>query len=199
MLQREGNISELVAPNALSLLMRLSQIAGGYVPFGDKVLPCDTTNPKITIIKELVDDIIESGHQVVVWARFQAEIDGLCAALGHHPYVEYHGRVSTEDKNAAIDTFQSGEAKVFIGNQASGSMGITLTKACYMIFMSNDFSLDHRLQAEPRIHRIGQKNVCTYIDVRAKGSVDMRVVERLLENFDLATKLTGDEVMKWIS
>ena len=68
-----------------------------------------------------------------------------------------------------------------------------------MIYYSNSFSLDQRLQSEARIHRIGQTQRCIYIDINARNSVDQRVLKRLRENNDLATTLTGDEVREWIT
>ncbi len=201
LIEHEGKLSELVTPNVLSLLMRLQQIAGGFVPHDGKVIAISADNPRIQLSKELIKDVIDSDNQIVVWARFQAEIDALVAMCDKQkfPLVEFHGRINTAGKNEAIDLFQNGTARVLIGNQASGGMGITLTKGSYMLYYSNSFSLDQRLQSQARIHRIGQLKKCTYIDISMRDSVDIHVRARLIENFDLANQLTGDEVMEWIS
>ena len=201
MLEHEGRLEELITPNVLSLFVRLQQIAGGYVLHGENLIEINKKNERLDLAVELVNDIVDSGNQVVIWSRYQHEIDAIIDGVvksGRLDYTELHGRVKTQDKEAAIDDFQSGRCKILVGNQAAG-IGITLNKGSYMIYYSNSFSLDHRLQSEDRIHRIGQVNKCTYIDISMRNTIDGYIRTRLLENYDIATQLTGDVLKKWIS
>ena len=52
---------------------------------------------------------------------------------------------------------------VFIGQIATAGLGITLTAASLMVFYSLDYSMSNYEQTRARIHRVGQKNECTYI------------------------------------
>ena len=64
-----------------------------------------------------------------------------------------------------------------------------------MIYYSNNFDLEKRLQSEDRAHRIGQVNKVTYVDLVAKDTVDEKIVDALRNKLDLAQEVLGDD--KW--
>ena len=63
----------------------------------------------------------------------------------------------------------------FIGNTQTGGYGITLTAASTVIYYSNNYDLEKRIQSEDRAHRIGQVNPVLYIDMVAKKTVDEKI------------------------
>jgi SNF2 family DNA or RNA helicase len=81
---------------------------------------------------------------------------------------------------------------VFVGQIATAGMGITLTAASTMVFYSLDYSMSNFEQTKARIHRVGQKNACTYIYLTAKGTVDEKVLKALKDKADLAKALVDD-------
>jgi SNF2 family DNA or RNA helicase len=97
-----------------------------------------------------------------------------------------------------IDTFQdpASELRYFVSNPQTGGRGITLTAANTMIFYSNSYDLELRVQAEDRIHRIGQECSCTYIDLVAKGTVDEQILKNLLNKIKISNEILG-EVRNW--
>ena len=78
------------------------------------------------------------------------------------------------------------------GQIATAGMGITLTAASTMVFYSEDYSMSNFEQAKARIHRVGQKENCTYIYLAAKGTVDEKVLAALRSKADLARTLVDD-------
>ena len=60
------------------------------------------------------------------------------------------------------------------------------------MFYSTDYSMSNHEQAKARIHRVGQKENCTYIYLAAKGTVDMKVLKALRNKADLARTLVDD-------
>jgi SNF2 family DNA or RNA helicase len=66
-----------------------------------------------------------------------------------------------------------------VGNPQTGGYGITLTEASTVIYYSNGYDLEKRLQSEDRAHRIGQKKSVTYIDLIAEKTVDEKIVKAL--------------------
>jgi SNF2 family DNA or RNA helicase len=62
--------------------------------------------------------------------------------------------------------------RFFVGQPRTGGYGLTLTEASTVIYFSNNYDLEIRLQSEDRAHRIGQKNNVTYIDIVTEGTVD---------------------------
>jgi len=77
--------------------------------------------------------------------------------------------------------------------------GITLTEANNVIYYSNSFDLEKRLQSEDRAHRIGQVNKVTYYDLTAKDTIDEKIVKTLCSKHDLAKQVLGDGYQSWLS
>ena len=61
--------------------------------------------------------------------------------------------------------------RFFVGKPRTGGYGITLTGANTVIYFSNSYDLEIRLQSEDRAHRIGQTNNVTYIDMVSPDTI----------------------------
>ena len=95
--------------------------------------------------------------------------------------------------------FQNDEnVRFLVGTPATGGYGITLTAASTMIYYSNGYDLEKRLQSQDRIHRIGQKQPVTYIDIIAEDTVDNKIVKSLRKKVNIASKVMGEELKSWI-
>ena len=75
---------------------------------------------------------------------------------------------------------------------------MTLTAAKTVIYYSNNYDLEVRLQSEDRAHRIGQKSSVTYIDIVAEKTVDETIVKALRNKIDIATQVLGESWKKWL-
>jgi SNF2 family DNA or RNA helicase len=162
----------------LASIMKLQQITSGYVntPFGLQYVT--DGNPRLRAMMDAVEDV---DGQFIVWARFREELDAISTALTDAGVkcVSYHGGVGREDREAAVDMFQSGEVRAFIGQPQSGGIGLTLTAAETVIYFSNDFNLETRLQSEDRAHRIGTRRNVRYIDLAAENTIDEKITRIL--------------------
>jgi SNF2 family DNA or RNA helicase len=181
----------------LAALGKLSQISSGYFLHPDQEEPVriEGDNPKLNLIKERIEAIVEEDESVIIWARYHVEIDDIvkaCKEIGI-PAVQYHGRVKKEDRVSAIEDFESGKVKVFIGQQQAGGTGITLIKASNVIYYSNTFSLEDRLQSEDRAHRIGQTKNVVYYNFIAKDTIDVAILKALENKQDIAQIILGDK------
>jgi len=67
-----------------------------------------------------------------------------------------------------------------------------------MIYYSNGYDLEKRLQSEARIDRIGQKKPMTYIDILAEDTIDEKIVKALRKKVNIATEVMGEELKAWI-
>lgn len=184
--------STIATPVVLAKLAKLRQLASGFIYSPDgEVLELEA-NPKIAQLKEILSEI-NKDHKVVIWTSFNAEmkaVKNLCVEIGLE-YVHLDGSVSPEDRAIRIQSFQETEnVRVFIGQQHAGGVGITLTAADYCIFYSNDYSYEIRVQAEDRLHRIGQKNRVVYIDLIMKGTIEGVIKRGLAKKTDLAERIT---------
>lgn len=180
----ETPFSKLVA------IGKLTQITSGYCihPQLEEPVRIEGKTPKMDMLMERITKIVESGNQVIVWARYRVELDDIQDRLykGGFTYGEYHGGINKKIRQEVIDDFESNNIDVFLGNQQAGGRGITLVAASYVIYFSNSFSLRDRLQSEDRAHRIGQKKNVTYINIAAKGTIDETVIDALINKKDVA-------------
>jgi SNF2 family DNA or RNA helicase len=107
--------------------------------------------------------------------------------------VSYHGDVSTDARVDAIERFQNDpKIRYFVGTPQAGGIGITLNAAEYVIYYSNSFDLEQRLQSEDRAHRIGTKTNVTYIDIECQKSIDSKIIKALRDKKSIADMITKD-------
>ena len=184
------------APEAITRLLRLQQILCGWFPSEDGVQPINDKNPRIEALKEILSDI---DSKVIIWARFKADLRAIERALGELA-VSYHGDVTTDARELAVDRFQNDpKIQYFIGQPQSGGIGLTLTAADYAIYYSNSFDLEQRMQSEDRCHRIGTKNNVTYIDIETRKSVDSKIIKALRDKKNIADVITKDPISIFMS
>ena len=183
--QTELPVSELAS------LVKLQQITSGYVntPMGVQYVSED--NPRLKTLMDAIEDI---DGKFIIWARFREELMAISSALAaaNISSVEYHGGVNREDRENAVDGFQNGDVRVFVGQPQSGGIGLTLTAAETVIYYSNDFNLETRLQSEDRAHRIGTKRNVVYIDIAAEGTIDEQISHNLQRKQRVAAVVLGD-------
>lgn len=182
---------------AIVRLLRLQQITCGYVGTDsdeDPFQEIDGKNPRLDLLAEITEGL---SHPAIIWSRFSRDIDKIMDLLGSRA-VRYDGKVSDEVCARSKAAFQAGDAQFFVGNTAKGATGLTLTQAKTMVYYTNNFKLVDRLQSEDRAHRIGQDSPVHYIDLIAQNTVDKDVVKALIEKYDIANKITGDQFKEWI-
>jgi SNF2 family DNA or RNA helicase len=187
---------EINAPLALVRITRLHQVVCGFVVPDDtnELMEIEGPNYRLAAMEEIRDDL---PHQAIVWARFNYDVDRLMDLLGKRA-VRYDGRVSDENRARAKDAFQGGESQFFVGKTAAAGIGLTLHAARSVVYYSNTFSLEDRLQSEDRAHRIGQNFPVSYIDLVTPGTVDQKIVSALRAKLDVSRVITGDAYKEWI-
>lgn len=152
-------------------------------------------NPRLRALLATLEPIT---HKVIIWARYRKDIDLIIGALGDAA-VRYDGIVGTHDREIALDRFRNDpKIQYFVANPQTLSMGVTLTQAKTVIYYSNSFQLEKRLQSEDRAHRIGQDVSVNIIDIVASDTVDGHIVKTLRKKFDLAATVTGDRLREWV-
>ena len=194
--------SELVSvTSVLTQILRLHQVVCGFVKH-DQGEEVEIKNNRLD---SLLDVLAETQGKVIIWANYQYDIKRILKTLqdtvGTEAVATYYGETLDEDRQQIIKSFQDPDSPLtyLISNVQTGGYGITLTEASTVIYYSNNYDLEKRLQSEDRAHRIGQTNKVTYIDLVAKGTVDEKIVKALRNKLDLAQEVLGDEKWKdWI-
>ena len=184
---------------ALTQIMRLQQITCGHFTADDGTMQ-DIKNNRLDELMNVLDEI---EGKVVIWAHYQYDVKKIIKEIqkvhGPGSVVDYYGLTPKEIRQNNIEKFQNNDSvKYFVGTPATGGYGITLTAASNMIYYSNGYDLEKRLQSQDRIHRIGQKKPVTYIDLIAEDTVDNRIVKALRKKINIASEVMGEELKDWI-
>jgi SNF2 family DNA or RNA helicase len=186
--------------NVMTQLMRLHQITCGHFKADDGT----TTALKNNRMDALLQLLEETDGKVIIWANYREDIKNIVAALkkayGDASTVEYHGGVDSTLRQEHIAQFQqkNGPTRYFVGNAQTGGYGITLTAANTVIYYSNSYDLEKRLQSEDRAHRIGQTGSVTYVDLIAENTVDDKIVKSLRNKINIANEIMGEDIKDWI-
>ena len=184
---------EVTATNVLTRLLRLSQLTGGFLQRDESEKPLFASREKLLALSDIVDSAAEDGKKLVIIARFLPEIDAIRRMLEKKRigYSVISGEI--RDRDEQVRRFQTDpDVTVFVGQIATAGLGITLTAADTMVFYSLDYSMSNFEQAKARIHRVGQRNPCTYLYLVAAGTVDEKVLQALRDKADLARVLIDE-------
>ena len=185
--------------NALTQLMRLHQITCGHFTSDDgttQALP----NNRVT---ELMSVLEEIEGKAIIWAHYQWDIKGIIKEVvkvhGPGSIVDYYGLTPQDERQDNIKKFQSDpKCRFLVGTPSTGGYGITLTAANTVIYYSNGYDLEKRLQSEDRAHRIGQQKSVTYVDILADKTIDEKIVKSLRKKINIASEVLGEELKSWI-
>ena len=186
----------------LTQILRLHQVVCGFVK-NDNGEEVEIKNNRLDA---LLDILAEVQGKTIIWANYRYDIKRILKTLqdtvGADSVATYYGDTPDDERQEVIREFQdpNSSLRYLISNVQTGGYGITLTEASNVIYYSNNYDLEKRLQSEDRAHRIGQTNKVTYIDLISKDTVEEKIVKALRNKLDLAQEVLGDEKWKdWIS
>lgn len=186
----------VTATMALTQLVKLHQILTGFVVTDEG----EAVSLKNNRVKMLLQ-IAETSGPLVIFCAYKQNVHDLEEALtekyGKESVVVYSGDTPSNQRSEAVEKFQNGNAQFFIGTSAAAK-GLTLHRASTMVYYSNNYSLETRLQSQDRIHRIGQNKKCTYIDLVVPNSLDDIILKRLMQKKELSSMVLDDliEIIK---
>ena len=153
---------------------------------------------KLVSCIEWIEEFLESGKKLVVFAWHKEAIDAIMDKFGKIA-VKIDGTVSANMRQEAVDTFQNNEnIRLFVGNIKAAGTGITLTAASDTCTIELSWSPSDLAQAEDRVHRIGQKNGVSNYYLLADGTIDddmMNLIDEKKKIIDMVMdgKVTDDE------
>ena len=183
----------------LTQLMRLHQITCGHFTADDGSVQEVESNR----LNELMSILEETEGKAIIWANYQRDVAQIIEHIekkyGKGSIVDYYGLTPQEDRQDNIRKFQNdSNCRFLIGTPQTGGYGITLTQANTVIYYSNGYDLEKRLQSEDRAHRIGQKKTVTYVDLICEDTVDEKIVKALRDKINIASEVMGEELKDWI-
>ncbi len=180
---RDGRIT---VSNAMVKLLRLQQVAGGWVKTDDgQEHRVDSAKEKL--LADTLEDI-GAEEPVVVFCRFHADLDAVHAAAKSAGFssLELSGR------RDELKRWQGGEAQVLAVQISAGGVGVDLTRARYSIYYSLSFSLGEYDQALSRVHRPGQTRPVEHIHLVARHTVDTKIMRALEKRAEVVAAILAE-------
>lgn len=192
----------VTASIVLTRLLRLQQLTGGYLT-DDAGTTQKVSSAKLDALADIVQSLcVDEGRKLVVFTRFRAEMEGVCECVqrvlgAKLRSLHIGGDVPLKDRGDIVKQFQTDpDTRVFVGNLDACAEGITLTAADTVVYYSLTFNMAKYSQSQDRIHRIGQRNCCTYIHLIVPKSIDEKILAALEKKVDLAKTLTDN--WRWL-
>jgi SNF2 family DNA or RNA helicase len=182
----EGDIYATAATQ-LTAILRLTQITSGFVTNEEGGIFRFKPNKKLDALEEIVREHIND-EQIIVWAVYRENVRAIAERLTEFNPVLVQGGQTDAERLHAETAFQSGSARLLVGNPAAGGVGLNLQAASMAVYYSLGYSLVDRLQSEDRCHRAGSEvhNKVTYIDMVCENTVDVVVRNAVAEKKEIA-------------
>jgi SNF2 family DNA or RNA helicase len=203
MLEREDATGDaIVAPNPLTQTIRLLQLASSYA----EVVIDDAGNEKVILadpsckVDALMDDIKagDFGDDSVAVCAVSRQLIDLVSAHLTKEGIE-HGLITgaqdADQRQRAIDDFQSGRTKWILFTAQAGGVGVTLTAARRLVMLQRPWSLVDHKQALDRVHRIGSEIHDSVIitDYVTQDTIEERVIDALDTKSDNFEQIVRDK------
>ena len=182
------------AANAAVLSGKLQQISNGFLHSpasiadqwdDDNILDTEN-NPRI---KALYDVLDQGEGRAIIWCRYHQDIEIISHSKIAPQCVYYHGNLPAATREESIAAWKDDKSgkNYLVATPGSAGTGLNLQICNRAIYYSNSENSIQRWQSEDRIHRIGASgDHCLYIDLIARGSRDIKILQNLREKKDLS-------------
>ena len=187
-LQLQG--ADVTAVNAAIVVNKLLQISAGAVYTDEKDTIEFDISPRYNVLKETID---ESSHKVLVFVPFKSTIDMLTERLRADGITAevIAGGVPVGKRNEIFRAFQTKpDPRVLVIQPQAAAHGVTLTAANTVVWWGPTSSLEIFAQANARVHRSGQTNKCTVVQLHG-SPVEQRIYKLLNERIDVHAQIVN--------
>ena len=185
----------------LSQITKLHQIVCGFILNGEG----NAVSIENNRYQALLDVLEEAGDQkVVIWANYRFDIKKILKTVrekyGFKSIKAFFGDTKDQERQDIVTEFQdpSNELRYIIANPRTAGYGLTLTLSHTVVYFSNSYDLEIRMQSEERVHRIGQNKKVTYIDLLTPKTVDEKIIKSLRKKINISSEVMGEELKNWI-
>jgi len=145
---------------------------------------------KVDAAAEFIDDLLNAGEPVVVFAHHKDVVGKLCDELRVHKPVTVVGDTPRAQRDKAIESFQTGKTKCIVGNIAAMSEGVDLSAADTIVFVECTWSTSALEQASSRVENIAKHGVKPMIYILTiRASLDHTVLAKILAKQNIINQI----------
>lgn len=161
--------ANVTRPHIFAQMQKLKQICNFPSKSG--------TSPKLELLKEQIEDIVESEHKVIVFSQYISEgIEKLANGLRAYGVGKIVGGQNDSTRRQEIELFKfSAETPILLVSLRSGGEGLNLTEASYVVHFDHWWNPAVMWQAEDRVHRRGQQNNVNIYSYWMADTIDERI------------------------
>ena len=192
------NAERVTATMVLTQLLRLHQIVAGHTKSDDGVeseIPENKTSELLSVLEQ-------HRGKAIIWVAYDADIRRLTSVLtktyGAGSVARFWGGNADTRELEEKQFLNDPNCRFMIATAASGGRGRTWAVADTIIYYSNTFSLEHRMQSEERAQGIGKVNSVLYVDLVARDTVEEKILHALRDKMSLSDAVTGDNWRSWV-
>lgn len=190
----------LIATDPLVQAMRLREIASAVPEMdGDfNIVGLEAPSNKLDAIIDIKE---QTDGPIVVFAESARLVRMLNAELEQAGYktAAIWQDVSARARQDFVESFQAGELDMIVLTTGTGAEGITLTRSDTLVFAQQSWSNAKNLQAEDRIHRIGQDRGTNIITLISEGTIDERTFKVAAEKASNLEQIVRDQISEELS
>lgn len=143
---------------------------------------------KMIILDKLLAKLKKDGKKVLIFSQMTRMLDILQDYLHFRDYTyeRLDGSIRSDERNLAVKNFtEDDSAFVFLLSTRAGGLGLNLTVADTVIFYDSDWNPQMDLQAQARVHRIGQEKPVTVIRLVTSNSAEEIILARAFAKMKL--------------
>eukprot|EP00842_Homolaphlyctis_polyrhiza_P000073 jgi/Hompol1/1066/HPOL_005504-RA len=138
---------------------------------------------KMLILERLLPELFERGHKVLIFSQMTRMLDIIgdwCMFVKKWRYCRIDGNVNMEDRRMQMHEFNKpgSDVNLFLLSTRAGGLGINLTAADTVIIYDSDWNPQADLQAQDRVHRIGQKKPVIIYRLVTAGSIERHILDK---------------------
>jgi SNF2 family DNA or RNA helicase len=171
--------------HVFELVLRLKQICNFD--------PCTGESAKLEQLGAELAEVCDSGRKAIVFSQWVQPLERLRQALAAYGPLEFHGRVSPQERSRALDRFRSDPSKhVLLMSYGAGSVGLNLQCANYVFLFDRWWNPAVEDQAINRAHRIGQQNPVIVTRFISENTIEERIAEILEKKRAMFEELIED-------
>ena len=171
---------------------------------------CGINGAKAAHFKQMVEDLLENGHRILVFSQFTKHLSRIRKILddmkARYQYLD--GTTPADERQKRVNAFQNGEGDLFLISLKAGGTGLNLTAANYVIHMDPWWNPAVEDQASDRAYRMGQKRPVTVYRLVTKDTIEEQIVtlhetkrglaKDILSGTDRSAGLSADALMDLI-
>ncbi len=156
-----------------------------------------TAELKINHLKNLIDNILDTGEKIVIVDFFKQSLYKLKEIYGNVAGL-HTGDQTPEERSELVREFQDvkSKLKIFLASIQTANYGLTLTAASKMFIITLPYSVGEYDQVADRIYRIGQENVVNIYPLIFKDTIDEIVFDSLESKKKEIVKVIDNEDYK---